>query len=82
MATYSITDFKAKASQILRELESTGEEVVITRRGKPVGKLVPISAKTDRNQSLSSMRGSFSFLPELEYEDFIEAKKIWQSEAV
>ena len=78
MTTYSVRDFKAKASQILRELESSQEEVVITRHGKPVGKLVPMSPKNEGRRSLRSLRGSFSFLPELEYEDFIEIKRIWR----
>ena len=38
MATYGIREFKARASEILRNLEE-GEEVVITRRGNRAGNL-------------------------------------------
>ena len=34
MTTYSIREFKARVSEILRDLDS-GDEVIITRRGKP-----------------------------------------------
>ena len=40
MTTYNIREFKAKVSEILRAL-SYGEEVIITRRGKPFGRLKP-----------------------------------------
>ena len=38
MPTYTITEFKARISQILRDLKE-GDEVIITRRGKPCAKL-------------------------------------------
>lgn len=41
MPTYTITEFKAKASEILDNLEA-GDEVIITRRGKPCGKLTAV----------------------------------------
>ena len=78
MTTYNVRDFKAKTSQILRELESTGEEVVITRHGKPVGKLVPISNEVDGKRPLSTVQDDFSFLPEISDEDFKEIKKMWR----
>ena len=40
MTTYSIRELRAKAGQILDSL-AEGEEVIITRRGKPCGKLFP-----------------------------------------
>lgn len=78
MATISVRELKANASGILRELESSGEEVIITRRGKPCGKLVPVDRDSPKKRPLSSLRGTLSFLPELEYEDFHEVKKIWE----
>jgi len=38
---------KNKLSELLQRVEH-GEEVVITRRGKPVAKLVPIASAFDR----------------------------------
>ena len=78
MTTYGIREFKAKASEILRELD-TGEEVIITRRGKPCAKLTYVEAETeDKKRPLSVLRGSMPFLPDATWEDFMEAKKIWE----
>ncbi len=76
MTTYSVREFKAKVSEILHALED-GEEVIITRRGKPCAKLTHIP--THQEGSLTSLRGIFrDRLPDLTWEDFVEAKKIWE----
>ena len=76
MTTYSVREFKAKVSEILRSLEN-GEEVIITRRGKACAKLTPIEPGVEG--SLRSLRGIFrERLPDLTWEDFVEAKKIWE----
>ena len=77
MATYGIREFKARASEILRNLEE-GEEVVITRRGKPCGKLtgVPPSAE---NPALTALREKYSSLPDLDFEEFqATIKGLWK----
>jgi len=59
MATYGIREFKARASEILRNVEA-GEEVVITRRGKPCGKLTGVLPDDAAPQlSLATLRGPF-----------------------
>ena len=40
----SKTRFKARALEYFREVERTGQELVITDRGRPVVKLVPYRA--------------------------------------
>jgi prevent-host-death family protein len=35
-------DFKARCLALLDEVEETGEELVVTKRGRPVARLVPI----------------------------------------
>ena len=77
MTTYSIRDFKAKTSEILRGLEE-GEEVIITRRGKPCGKLIAIQPEDDAKPSLSALRGALTHLPDADYEDFLDIKAIWE----
>ena len=44
VATRSInaSDFKARCLKVLDEVQATGSEVVITKRGKPVARLGPI----------------------------------------
>ena len=44
MKTMAITDFKAHALQILRQIAKTKETVVITKRGKPLVEVFPFSA--------------------------------------
>lgn len=77
MTTYGIREFKAKVSEILRDLEE-GEEVIITRRGKPCAKLsqMPPDGK-NQNLPLSALRDLLD-LPDATWEDFVEAKKIWE----
>ena len=43
MRELSVSEFKAKALGILDQVSRTGEEVVITKRGKPLVKVVPLS---------------------------------------
>jgi prevent-host-death family protein len=48
--------FKAKALELCRQVESTGQELVITDHGKPVLKVVPYSH--DPAEALKALRGS------------------------
>ncbi len=77
MTTYGIREFKAKASQILRDLKE-GDEVIITRRGMPCGKLTAVTSCESKKPSLSTLRGAFKdILPEVTYQDFLDIKAIW-----
>ena len=57
MTTYSVRDSKAKASVILRELEE-GDEVIITRRGKPCAKLTSVPPPDSDEPSLATLEGA------------------------
>lgn len=50
MDQVSVFDAKNRLSALLDQVEN-GHEIVITRRGKPVARLVPTS-KTDRSQAV------------------------------
>lgn len=54
--TVSKSKFKAKALQYLRAVEHGGEELVITDRGRPVVKVVPLSH--DPDALLAPFRGT------------------------
>ena len=43
MRTLAISDFKAHALRILGQVAETKESVVVTKRGKPLAEVVPIS---------------------------------------
>ena len=75
MTTYSIREFKARASQILRDL-AEGEEVIITRRGQPCGKLTDIPPAAAEKPARRSLRGLYrGILPHATYEDFQEIRR-------
>ena len=78
MDTYSISEFRAKASEILGNLEE-GQEIVMTRRGKPFGRLTAAKPPIDRKRSLKALKGSMASLPDASYQDFLDAKAIWNS---
>jgi len=54
--TVSKAAFKARALEILRRVQATGEPVIITDRGRPVLRLEPYFG--DEDAVLASLRGS------------------------
>lgn len=51
----SATQFKARCLALLDEVASGGGELVVTKRGRPVARVVPV-------EKAASMRGSVSYL--------------------
>jgi prevent-host-death family protein len=39
--------FKARCLAVMKQVQATGEPVVVTRRGKPAVKVVPVEPKND-----------------------------------
>ena len=76
MTTYSIREAKAHLSEILRDL-GRGDEVIITRRGRPCGRLTAVEPAADK-PSLATLRGALSQLPDAQYQDFLDIKGIWE----
>lgn len=65
MATKTIAAgaFKQGCLRILDEVAETHREVVITKRGKPVAKLVPIKEEREREEEvLATLRGKAKML--------------------
>ncbi len=77
MATYSISEFKARLSEILKDVDD-GRDVIITRRGKPCGRLTAVPQPARTKPSLSTLRGSLHGLPDAEYQDFLDIKTLWE----
>ena len=42
MKFLNVTEFKARATAIVREIENSGEEVIVTKNGKPVVLVRPV----------------------------------------
>ena len=49
--------FKAKCLKVMDEVQAKRISVVITKRGKPVAKIVPIDAKPERDEIFGFMKG-------------------------
>jgi prevent-host-death family protein len=47
MKTMPAGQFKARCLQVMEDVQSTRESVVITKRGRPVAKLVPADGQPD-----------------------------------
>jgi prevent-host-death family protein len=45
MQTLKASEFKARCLKLMDEVQRTGDEIVITKNGKPVSKLVPYRVK-------------------------------------
>lgn len=43
--TVKASEFKAKCLKLMDEVAATGEEIVITKNGRPVSRLVPFRSK-------------------------------------
>lgn len=56
MARVSKSQFKAKTLELLRQVEMTGEPLVVTARGKPTIELRPYRPPTD--SSVAKPRGT------------------------
>ncbi len=76
MTTYGIREFKARVSEILRDLDEE-DHVIITRRGRPCARLIPVCDVADERPTLRSLRGAVTDLPDASYEDFLEIKAMW-----
>ena len=56
-------EFKAKCLKLMDEVAASGEELVITKRGKPVARLVP--AREERPSLVGCMKGSIKILGDI-----------------
>lgn len=63
MRTIPATRFKAECLQLLDEVADGGETIIVTKRGRPVARLLPLAPP-------ESLEGSVTFL--VDDEEFIE----------
>lgn len=48
MQTVGVRELRQRASEILRRLEESGEEVQVTRHGRTIARLVPVPSEAMR----------------------------------
>lgn len=56
--------FKARCLSVMDDIQATGEPVVVTKRGKPVVKVVPVESKKD--DIFGFMAGKFKIVGDIE----------------
>jgi len=59
MKTISAAQFKVTCIDVLDKVAETGQGVVVTKRGKPVARVVPLVNKPE--EIVGAMRGTFEF---------------------
>jgi prevent-host-death family protein len=58
------SSFKARCLKVMNEIQATGEPVIVTKRGKPVVKIVP--AETEKDSIFGFMAGKFDIIGDIE----------------
>ena len=58
-------EFRANCFKILDQVNVTHKEVVITKRGKPIAKLVHFARQNDKDPLLGSMEGLVETISDL-----------------
>jgi prevent-host-death family protein len=56
--------FKARCLKVMNEILATGEPVIVTKRGKPVVKVVPV--KPENDDIFGFMAGKFDIVGDIE----------------
>jgi prevent-host-death family protein len=56
--------FKAKCLAVMGDVQATGEPVIVTKRGKPVVKVIP--AEPEKDDILGFMAGEFEIVGDIE----------------
>jgi prevent-host-death family protein len=63
MKTMPAGQFKARCLRVMDEVKSTREPVIITKKGKPVAKLVPVRPKPDK--IFGALRGKMKIVGDI-----------------
>ncbi len=67
MTTVSVSEFKATCLALLERVRKSGQTITVTKRGKPVAKVVPIRAlETKKRGILGYMKGTGRIVGDIE----------------
>lgn len=73
MKTISAAEFKARCLTLMDDVSSTRETIMITKRGRPVAKLVP--AGKEQQEFIGRLRGIIEIVGELD----ADPPEAWES---
>jgi len=72
MKTMVISEFKAKCIGVMKAAALSKEPVLVTLRGKPLVRVVPLDENIDRPRVLGGLAGSMRVTGEIVHSDFAE----------
>ena len=61
----AVSEFKAKCLKLIDQLSQTRDPIVLTKRGKPVAKLVPADSEASDSALFGYMAGSATILGDI-----------------
>lgn len=70
--TISKSKLKAKMLEIFRQLESSGNELIVTDHDKPVLKIIPIKHKTTATEVFGDLQGRVVYLEDINTPTLLE----------
>lgn len=65
MKTVSKSKFKSRLLELLRCVESEGEDIIVTDRGKPVVKITKYASAPSTEELFGEMRGKVKYFEDL-----------------
>lgn len=72
----SKSKLKAKMLEIFRQLESSGEELIVTDHNKPVLKIVPIREKTTVTEMFGTFQGRVVYHEDIDIPSIAEWEEV------
>lgn len=70
--TISKSKLKAKMLEIFRQLESSGDELIVTDHNKPVLKIIPLKQKAAVSEVFSDLQGQVTYLEDINTPSLLE----------
>lgn len=74
MLTIAAGIFKAKCLEIMNEVDQKKEEVIVTKHGRPIVKVIPASG-TKKRPLFGRLRASVTFVAE---DAFLPEPELWE----
>ena len=65
MNTISKSKLRAKMLEIFRQLEASGEELIVTDNGKPVLKIIPYKKEASVAEIFGNIQGKVSYFEDI-----------------
>jgi prevent-host-death family protein len=72
-------EFKAKCLALLDDVRDSHTEIIVTKRGKPVARVVPIEEGGKRKSSFGHMKGLG--IQHCSDEDLFSTGEVWEAES-